>query len=112
MAAILSCGAMLNQRPRRRGCLIEFLYPTVAGLALRLRLSERRSAAPLDERGLAHAHSPLPRGGREPPDVRLPPDPPRHGDAPCQQRDAARGGEPVSRAFLDRRHPPVRPTDP
>jgi hypothetical protein len=28
MAAILSCGAMLNQRPLRRGCLIEFLYPT------------------------------------------------------------------------------------
>jgi|BarGraNGADG00212_1021973.scaffolds.fasta_scaffold30411_2 hypothetical protein len=29
MAAILSCGAMLNHGPRRRGCLIEFLYPTV-----------------------------------------------------------------------------------
>jgi hypothetical protein len=28
MAAILSCRAMLNHRPLRRGCLIEFLYPT------------------------------------------------------------------------------------
>ncbi len=26
MAAILSCRAMLNHRPLRRGCLIEFLY--------------------------------------------------------------------------------------
>ena len=31
MAAILSCRAMLNQRPLRRGCLIEFLYPTGDG---------------------------------------------------------------------------------
>ncbi len=28
MAAILSCRAMLNHRPLRRGCLIEFLYTT------------------------------------------------------------------------------------
>jgi hypothetical protein len=28
MAAILACRAMLNHRPLRRGCLIEFLYPT------------------------------------------------------------------------------------
>jgi hypothetical protein len=28
MAAILSCWAMLNHRPLRRGCLIEFLYRT------------------------------------------------------------------------------------
>ena len=28
MTAILSCRAMLNQRPLRRGRLIEFLYPT------------------------------------------------------------------------------------
>jgi hypothetical protein len=30
MAAILSCRAMLNHRPLRRDCLIEFLYPTRA----------------------------------------------------------------------------------
>jgi hypothetical protein len=28
MAAILSCHSMLSHRPLRRGCLIEFLYPT------------------------------------------------------------------------------------
>ena len=28
MAAILTCRAMLNHRPLRRGCQIEFLYPT------------------------------------------------------------------------------------
>jgi hypothetical protein len=33
MAAILSCRAILNHRSRRRGCLIEFLYPTGRGLA-------------------------------------------------------------------------------
>ena len=31
MAAILSCRAMLNHRPLRPGCLIEFLYPTGFG---------------------------------------------------------------------------------
>jgi hypothetical protein len=34
MTAILSCRAMLNQRPLRRGCLIEFLYPTVCPLSI------------------------------------------------------------------------------
>ena len=32
MAAILSRWAMLDHRPLRRGCLIEFLYPTGCGI--------------------------------------------------------------------------------
>lgn len=44
MAAILSCRAMLNHRPLRRGCLIEFLYPT--GSRGTLRFERRWRGAP------------------------------------------------------------------
>src|SRR5674476_1156663 len=90
---------LAQQRPTATG-----LRRTDSGLALRLRLPERRSAAALDERGLAHAHPPLSRRGWKPADVRLAPDPACDCDAPRQQRDAARRGEPVPRPFLDRRY--------
>ena len=42
MAAILSCRAMLNYGRLRRGCLIEFLYPTGSELTnLPLEISRR-----------------------------------------------------------------------
>jgi len=60
MAAILSCGAMLNQRPLRRGCLIEFLYPTVEprhddvpgalGVHLKVEPARRSAARPRHQR--------------------------------------------------------------
>jgi len=65
-----------------------------SGLGLPL-ASSRRAAPPHDECALVDVDPSLPRRWREPPDVRLPPYPPRHRDAPCQQRDAARGRQPL-----------------
>jgi len=74
--------------------------------------TEPVNRGPHGECALVDVDPPLSRRWWEPPIVRLASDPPRHGDAPGQQRDAARGGEPIPRAFLDDADPPLRSADP
>jgi integrase len=73
---------------------------------------DQGGAAAADERDLADAHPPLPRGWWDAPLLRVPPDPPCHGDPARQQRDAARRGQPVPRALLYRCHEAVCAPDP
>src|SRR5450756_2432749 len=72
MAAILSCRAMLNQRPLRRGCLSEFLYPT----ARESDLGMPRSATQLPPKPYAQPE----RAGR------------RH-ERPCRERQQGDGDD-------------------